>query len=197
MFGIVDSEGVMIGAFTAPLQVHSNRPVFMADSMSLKRYVSYRGGAQRWEIEAGIMPMKEEANNLMVELVTKGIGASTRVLMPQNYAIIRGNTLSNNISASGSAGSTSLTTSGASGLKKGTFINFAQGEKIYMLTQDSAPNSLHIFPSLRAPVSGRRVFFRPNEVIGSFYFDNTNVQGMTYSDGILFQPENLRLVEVV
>jgi hypothetical protein len=197
MYGILNNANELIAIFAAPLHVHSNRPVFVTDSMSLKRFTSYRGTAQRWEIEASLVPLKEDANRLMVDLVTKGVGTPTRVRMPQNYGVIRQNQVTFPINASGSRGSTQISVGNLPprGVVAGTFVNFSVGGKVYMTTTDSGGSTLNVFPPLLTNISGQMYY--KDDVVGSFYYDTSNVQGMTYSDGILFDPDTIRLVEAL
>jgi hypothetical protein len=195
VFGIVDDSDVLIGAFAAPLSIRSVRPVFVSDSMSLRRFVSYRGDAQRWIIEAAIAPMRDDSNSLMVNLVVKGIEETVFVRVPQNYSVMRKNEGSSG-TATGVAGATSISVTGADKILKGTFFNFGRGQKLYMATSDLVNQSLQIFPRLRTAISNVPLNYG-NNVIGSFIYDVNNVQGMSYVDGVLFQPEKLVLLEKV
>jgi hypothetical protein len=85
-YGILRGTDV-IAEFTVPLTVRSNNPVFQTDTLSLKRIV-LRRGAQRWEISTKLTPLLVDANELMVELVTKGYHTQTQVAFPQNYGAI-------------------------------------------------------------------------------------------------------------
>jgi hypothetical protein len=199
MYGIYE-DGKVIAQFATPLQVVSNVPVFVSDTLSLKRFVSKRP-AQRWEIESSVEPFSSNAQNLMVSLITKGSFEAVSVVMPQNYgavfsrvAVGAGTTL-----VSGTAGSTqlNLTATGFSRLviPKGTFIRFQNHAKIYMTTTDvNGSGSINIFPELRVNLSNVGMNWQDN-VIGSFFYDTDVIKGMQYSDGILMSIGTLRLVE--
>jgi hypothetical protein len=195
VFGIVDDSDVLIGAFAAPLSIRSVRPVFVSDSMSLRRFVAYRGDAQRWIIETEVVPMRDDSNSLMVDFVVKGIDKTVLVRVPQNYSVMRKNEGSSG-TATGAVGSTSISVTGANKILKGTFFNFGRGQKVYMATSDLIGTSLQIFPRLRTAISGAQINYG-NNVIGSFIYDVNNLQGMSYVDGVLFKPEKITLLEKV
>ena len=79
MYGIYDN-GEVIARFTAPLTIKSNQPVFVSDTLSLKRFISRRS-AQRWEINAGLEPLTTDAQDLMVNLVTKGYSETVTIIV--------------------------------------------------------------------------------------------------------------------
>ena len=123
MYGIYEN-GEVIAQFTAPLTVRSNQPVFVSDTLSLKRFISRRS-AQRWEIDAGLEPLMNDAQDLMVNLVTKGYSEAVTIIVPQNYGVVKARTAIGTATASGTIGSGQVSVSGLSGLiPKGTFIKF-------------------------------------------------------------------------
>lgn len=193
MYGIYDN-GEVIARFTAPLTVKSNQPVFVSDTLSLKRFVSKRS-AQRWEIESGLEPLTFSAEDLMVNLVTKGYSETVTVVMPQNYGVVKRRTSTGSPNASGAAGATSVTVSSNSGLiPRGTFVKFSSHSKVYMTTNDLTNNgTLNVFPELRSNVSGR-IYCR-DDVFMSCIYDTDVVSGMVYSDGIMMDLGTIRLVE--
>ena len=93
MFGIYEAGIGVIAKFTAPLTVKSNHPVFASDTLSLKRQV-VRRPAQRWEISTNIEPLSFGAQDLLVNLVSKGESEAITVLMPQNYGAMKRSVLS-------------------------------------------------------------------------------------------------------
>ena len=124
MYGIYEN-GEVIAQFAAPLTIRSNQPVFVSDTLSLKRFISRRS-AQRWEIDAGLIPQSTSAQNLMVSLVTKGYSETVTIIVPQNYGVIKARTATGTATGTGSAGSSSVTVSGLIGLiPKGTFVKFS------------------------------------------------------------------------
>jgi hypothetical protein len=199
MYGIYE-DGKVIAQFVAPLSVVSNVPVFVSDTLSLKRFVSKRP-AQRWEIESGVEPFSNNAQNLMVNLITKGSSEAVNVIMPQNYgsAFNRVATGIGTVRGTAAAGSTqiTLTVSGFSriNIPKGTFIKFQNQSKIYMTVNDmTGSGTLNIFPELRTAITSVDMAWQ-DDVLGTFYYDTDVVKGMQYIDGILMSIENVKLVE--
>lgn len=193
MYGIYDN-GEVIARFSAPLTVKSNQPVFVSDTLSLKRFVSKRS-AQRWEIESGLEPLTFSAEDLMVNLVTKGYSETVTVVMPQNYGVIKRRTSTGSPTAIGTAGATTVTVSGNSGLiPRGTFIKFSSHSKVYMATSDlTNTGTLNIYPELRSNVSG--TMYCKDDVLMSCLYDTDVVSGMVYSDGIMMDVGTVRLLE--
>jgi hypothetical protein len=197
MYGIYDA-GRVIGTFMAPMTVRSNRPVFVSDTLSLKRRVRERP-AQRWELETALVPVSHDGQDLLVTLVTKGVSKTQQVLFPQNVGVIRARMLSSTVHfATGTIRSTQVSVSSHNGyIPKGTFLRFSNHSKIYMATSNLTNNgTLNIFPELRVAVGGHEMYSGDN-VLGQFYFDTDNVQGMVYTDGILMEMGTVRMVEAI
>lgn len=197
MYGIYEN-GEVIAQFTAPLTVRSNQPVFVSDTLSLKRFISRRS-AQRWEIDAGLEPLTDNAQDLMVNLVTKGYSEAVTVIVPQNYGVIKARTANGTATATGSIGSSQVSISGLSGLiPKGTFIKFSGHSKVYMTTSNvtfttGVASTINIFPTLVAAVSGTMNY--KDDVQMQCLYDTDVVSGMVYKDGIMMDTGQVRLLE--
>jgi hypothetical protein len=194
MYGIYEN-GKIIAGFVAPIKVISNKPVFVSDTLSLKR-ATFSRTAQRWEIETNLEPLVETAHDLFVNLVTKGYSETITILMPQNYGVILKRTSTATPTATQAvAGSSSVVVTNNSGLiPKGTFIKFAEHSKIYMTTNDLSGNgTLGIYPALKTATSG--IFKHRDDVLMSCLYDTTTVVGMAYTDGILMDIGSVKLVE--
>ena len=194
MYGIYES-GEVIAEFATPLTVRSNHPVFASDTLSLSRQV-IRRTAQRWEIEARIVPLSSTANILFSNLITKGYSVAFDVVMPQNYGAILNRTASGSVTASGSINASVVTLSGLSGLlPSGTFIKFASHNKIYVTLEDrSGSGSVIIYPGLFAGLSGIAMTYKDDVLMKCLYDLDTTI-GMVYSDGILMDMGTIRLIE--
>jgi hypothetical protein len=195
-YGIYEN-GKVIAAFVAPMKVISNKPVFVSDTLSLKR-ATYARTAQRWEIESNLEPLVDSANDLFVNLVTKGLTETVTILMPQNYGVIKKRTSTATPTAvQASKNSNNVTVTGNNGLiPKGTFIKFANHSKIYMLTEDfksTSSASMYIYPNLVATVN--ETFKYLDDVLMSGYYDTTNIVGMSYTDGIMMDMGSVKIVE--
>jgi hypothetical protein len=199
MFGICNDSNVLIARFAAPMTVRSNHPVYSSDTLSLKRHITRRS-AQRWEISTNVEPLSSGANDLFVNMVTKGYDTSLRVLMPQNYGVIKARTLSaSTVSATGSINTTTLNINSNPGfMPKGTFFStgVAPHTKVYVtLTDRSGTGAVTVYPALRAAITGNINI--GNNVIGYFKYDLDTVIGMAYSDGILMDNGTIKLVEAL
>jgi hypothetical protein len=197
MYGIYEN-GKVIARFAAPMTVRSNQPVFVSDTLSLKRFISRRS-AQRWEIDSNLEPFTSDAQDLMVNLVTKGYSEAVTVIIPQNYGVIKNRTATGTAAATGSIGSSQLSIIGLSGLlPKGTFVKFSTHSKVYMTTSDvsfinGVSSNINIFPTLRAAVSGTMTY--RDDVQMQCLYDTDVVSGMVYSDGIMMDAGQVRLLE--
>jgi hypothetical protein len=194
MYGIYEN-GEVIAKFTAPLTIKSNQPVFVSDTLSLKRFISRRS-AQRWEINAGLEPLTTDAQDLMVNLVTKGYSETVTIIVPQNYGAKMVKTATGTPVVSGVAGQSQVViSSGLSGLlPKGTFVKFSNHSKVYMTTSNLVGNGvLTLFPALVSNATGTMTY--SNDVQMQCLYDTDVVTGMVYSDGVLMDTGEIRLLE--
>lgn len=197
MYGILDN-GVVIAYFAAPLQVRSNVPVSVTETLSLKRFTRVKA-AQRWEITSAVVPLSHGGHHLMALLVSLDTHGTVQVRFPQNYGVITTRVLSASVpSASAGANSTSVVVSGHTGyIPQGTFVQFDNHSKIYMVKSDLTNNgTLHVFPSIRTALNNTTFKFG-DDLSGAFQFDTDVIKGMVYSDGILMDPGNITLLEKV
>jgi hypothetical protein len=196
MYGIWDGTKVL-AQFVAPLTVRSNRPVFMADTLSLHRHVSRRS-AQRWEIETNLMPLTTTAEELFVNFVLSGHSQTMEVVMPQNIGVIRRRTSTAAITASGALGANTVGLSGANGLiPMGTFVKFANHDKVYITTSDSDTITVTagIYPDLRVAVPAGTAMQYLDDVIMKGLYDTDTITGMVFTDGVLMDNGTVRIVE--
>lgn len=191
MAGIKTPSGVI--KFVAPMMVKSNQPVFVADSINLKRYAASMEGVQRWEIETNVMPSNSSAEYL-IHSVINGYSTVFDVEMPQVY---RGSTevVTGSTTATGSSGSFSISVQSSSNLKRGDFVSFGNHSKVYLITAVSS-GSITIFPRLRTAVSNTALYYG-NNVIMKAYYDTDVMTGISYIDGIISDPGIVKLVEAV
>lgn len=194
MYGIYEN-GKIIAAFVAPLKVISNKPVFVSDALSLKRS-TYSRSAQRWEIETNLQPLVETANDLFVNIVTKGKSETVQALMPQNYAVSLKRTSTAVVTATGLIGSSTVAIIGNNGLiPKGCFVRFSENSKIYMTTANLIGNgNLSIYPPLKKAATGGVMTYK-DDVIFECFYDTDVITGMVYTDGILMDTGSIKLIE--
>jgi hypothetical protein len=196
MYGIYEG-GQVIARFVVPMAVRSNHPVFGSDTFSLTRQVARRT-AQRWEIETRVEPLSHSAQDLFVNLVTKGYSYATQVLVPQNYGAVRARVLSTtSVTATGTANIAVIAVANNDGtIPKGTFIKFTGHDKVYMTTTNLTGNgALGIYPALRTDIAPGTLFQWTDNVIMQCLFDFDMILGMQYSDGILMDIGTIRLIE--
>lgn len=193
-YGIFDN-GEVIAQFVAPITLKSNRPVFVSDTLSLKRQVTKRA-AQRWEIETQLEPLSSGGNKLLVNLVTKGYSETLQIITPQSVGVVYARTSTSSPIATASAGASAVNvSSNANLIPKGTFIKFSNHSKVYMTTSDlTGTGSVGIYPELIVAVSNTS-FTHRDDVIMTCVYDTDTVSGMTYSDGILMDVGTVRLLE--
>jgi len=195
-YGIYDN-GNVIAQFVVPMTMKSNTPVFVSDTLSLKRRTRRRA-AHRWEIETRLEPLSAGAQDLMVHLVVNGHSETIQCIVPQNMGVIRARTANGRPTATGSAGASQVEVSANSGMiPKGTFIRFDNHSKIYMLTDSLVgQGTMRIFPELRVSVADSSFNFRDNVIMNCLY-DTDTVIGMQYEDGVLMDMGTVRLIERV
>jgi len=200
-YGIWNGSKI-IARFCAPMKVVSNVPVFLADSMTLKRSVVKRT-TQRWEIETALEPLVTGAEDLFLDIATKGHHTSSLVTVPQLISVrARCTAKTANdyvIKAVGTLNSSTITlslnvTNGL--LPKGTFFKFAGIDKVYVTTADRTGNgTVSIFPPLREAVSQALQIFYREDVVMPVYYDTDTMTGMAFTDGILMDLGVVKLVE--
>jgi len=206
MYGIYDG-GVLIAKFVAPMAVRSNHPVFTTDTLSLSRLISRRT-AQRWEIETRLEPLSNSAQDLFVHLVTKGYSSTFTILTPQNYGALQARTSTSTPTTTGTANANASIAVIATGtntglIPKGTFFKFSNPghSKVYMTTAnitDSTPGqTINFYPPLKTSVpTGTTIIFK-DDVQMTCYYDTDVISGMVYTDGILMDIGQIRIVEAV
>jgi hypothetical protein len=188
-------DGEVKVRFATPMQVISNQPIFGSDSISLKRY-THSYGVQRWEIKTAVEP-SNFGYEFFAHSVINGYSEIFDIRMPQVFRG-EGNYSSAGWSASGSAGSYSVSASGPGTLKRGEFIRFAGTgghNKVYMVTADCSGGTLNIFPRLRENVSG--AIENGNNVTFKARYDTSTILGMTYQNGILGDPGTVTFLEAI
>jgi hypothetical protein len=223
MYGILnDTNGDLtpLARFVVPLKMISNKPVFVSDALSLKR-ATYARAAQRWELETNLEPLVGTANDLFVNLVTKGITGTVYALVPQNYGVISTRSAAVSVMTVVTtspivAGATSLSVQCSNSnetIPAGTFIKINNGgtnsknaagldTKIYMTTADftssTSPQALQIYPTLRVAIAVNTLnvtIYHRDDVVMPCLYDTSTVIGMSYTDGMMMDTGSVTLVE--
>ena len=192
----------------APFRLSSNEPVFSSDTVNLQvRRV--KQGAQRWEMEFSVV--MADPSSTFADMVSTFHDAVT-LEMPQlnvrGEAVSQGtsNTVVTTSSGVELAGDDTIAitglTTGAT-INKGRFIKFDNHDKIYLITETvtgDGSDFLKIYPSLRSAVnSGTQVMYRDGTDAITFkaYRDVDDVQGITYTDGVLSDLGRISLIEAL
>jgi len=187
--------------FAAPLSVVSNQPVFVSDTLSLKRKVNSQD-VQRWEIEATISPTND-SSNFLVHSVLNGHSEVFYLRMPQVY-VPESKRISNSLTLSlnGTAliGVSTVNIAGLNGkiLPKGEFITFAGDSKVYLVTRTSSDGTgINIYPPLRQNIASGASIKYGDKVTMLARYDVDVQLGITYIDGILTDQGSVKFIEAI
>lgn len=219
MYGILKSatntglDNELVAVFSTPLKIKSNVPGYAQDTNNLRRIAS-TSTAQRWEIEAAIVPTNNSAE-FFTHNVVNNFSSKIYVRMPQMPLFGDGaNGKSAKTPVGAPIGSTPVLTTvaqyaagssvmSAAGLGNydfavGEFVQFVGDVKVYIIKNPGIKGiGFEIFPSLRSPkLSGTQIIYG-DRVIMSAYYDNSNTFGIGYSDGVLTDPGTFTLVEAL
>jgi hypothetical protein len=193
----------------APFRISSNEPVFSADSITL-RVRRVKQGAQRWEMEFSVM--SQDPTTIFTEMVTNFHNTVT-LEMPQLN--VRGETISQGtasalVRVSGAHEENDSTIQlkdmgNTKTINKGRFVKFSNHDKIYLVhnTTTSATDgtgTLSIYPSLRTTVADdTQLLYRDgvDDITFTAYRDVTEMQGLSYSDGVLSDIGTINLLEAL
>lgn len=201
MFGIYDN-GEIIAQFAAPMTMRSNAPVFLSDSLSLKRKAKYRG-SQRWELETNLEPLSHGGNQLMVNMVVNNYNNTVDIVIPQNIGVMKERveaTLGPVATGSQYASTVNIaSTNPEAYIPAGQFLKFSNHSKIYMVTEGLSGNgTLHVYPPLviELPADPPTNIYIDG-VRMACYYDTETVIGMSYTDGILMDNGSIKLIEAL
>lgn len=205
MPGIYSDENgtLLLAHFVTPMTVRSNQPIFLSDTLSLRRVVTRRS-AQRWEIETNLLPGTGGANSLFADIVNKGYDGTVFVAMPQNYTVMQKRKHYSDLTIAVSTATpdkATITLQTGDFMPRGTFFRNKNPAypKVYMTTEDAAPGSnvVGIHPPNQRSVAWSATCATRDLVIGHFYYDTDTVRGMVYTDGIIMDNGAVKLVEKI
>ena len=192
-YGILDPTlTTVICKFVAPTKIINNSPSFVSDSVSLKRHaVSQK--AQRWEILTNLMP-ENSSRDFFVHNTIHGNTGIFKIRMPQPYGLAA-EIPSNSFVATGTRGSMNITVSGFGTIPAGSFVTFAGHSKVYTLTSPAKSGASTVFPPLFESLSSATLNYKHEEVFMECSYDLDTSLGITYVDGILSDPGQIKLIE--
>jgi hypothetical protein len=199
MAGIIEN-GVVTVRFVTPMSVVSNQPVFVADTLSLKRQVLSQG-VQRWEISTNLEPSNNSADFLL-HSVTNGYDKVFDIQVPQVFKksgeTSTATVVQVNFAAAANSSTISCNINGS--LLKGEFIKFSNHDKVYIVlntVSSSISAQIQIYPPLRKPVSDSTLMLIKQEVVMKCRYDLSTALGITYVDGVLSDPGTVGFIEVL
>ena len=205
LFGILKSLTINTGldnelsaVFASPLAVRSNQPIFAGDTISLRRKTSTQS-AQRWEIDANLVPTNN-SNNFLIHSVRYGYHGVFGIRMPQTPKVLLSPGQAA-IAVDAVPGSATIeldwTISGS--LVPGEFINIGVDPKVYIVLGlvDNNPDIVEIFPPLQQLASVGALIKHGYEVTMQSKFDTGSAIGMVFVDGILMDPGSIKIIEAI
>ena len=195
----------------APFRVTSNEPAFSADTVSLKTR-RVKQGPQRWELEFGVT--MQDSRTFFADAVS-GFHDKLSMTMPQlnvrgKTIAVGTNTTTLKPSTGANAGATSLdlvsSGTGINGtINRGRFVQFSNHDKIYMVKEDFDYDDeddgplLKIYPALTTQVTTTTTlkYKDSDNITFKAYRDITNVNGITFTDGVLSEAGTINLIEAL
>jgi len=187
----------------APLTIQSTDVVVSSETVTLKRLI-HKSDAQRWDLSFGIVADDNE-DAIFLAMLENAYTVKT-MDMPQLKKVDDNTTMTGSLSVSANyvAGTASIQANNTSGglLPKGSFIQFANHTKVYVIKSDyvSNGNTLEIYPALKQDVSGSALVYYGNFSTKpqlNYLRDDSELSGITYSDGILVSIGTVTIKEVV
>ena len=187
----------------APFKIVSNKPVFASDTVSLK-HIRASQRSQRWELSFNTLS-KETTADAFIGILSD-MDSKSSMVMPQFPEVYNSTTADGIIFVSNNyADNTSvleLDASSATGiLPKGSFITFSNHSKVYVVKEEvdfsSSAATISIYPPLVSSVNGGTQINYLNNCLIQYYRDINNMQGVTFSDGILANQGTVTLIEAL
>jgi hypothetical protein len=186
----------------APFRITSNEPSLSADSVSL-RFQRVRTGAQRWELEFGVI--MQDSSAFFADSISSFHDIITMDMPQLNVGgqVISQGTSSSTITTSGAhaANESSIAITGATGtITKGRFLKFSNHDKLYIVKDNySGTGDLEIYPTLRKALpAATTVHYKDTDPVTFVGIrDFTNISGIIYTDGVLSEAGNINLIEAI
>lgn len=196
------NDGELVCTFIAPLSIISNKPTYANETVTLKRRAIYTD-IQRWEIEAGMAPV-EDGSDWFVHNVTNGYSETFFVRMPQIY---RKKNISDKLTpkvfadVAGKLDEIYVKDMLSLALPVGEFVRFKGHGKVYMVKEsvkvDGGLNRITIFPKLIQEIAANEEIEYGSRVTMRAKYGDSNKIGISYTDGILAQVDQITLIEAL
>lgn len=205
MYGVLKSttntglDSELQYVFSTPLNVFSNQPAFVSDTMSLKRKTNSQK-VQRWEVSAQIM-QTNDSPNFLIHSVKNGLDTVFPLRMPQVYTPVKiTQTLSLTMTSQRLKGISLLDISGLGSVNlEGQFISFSSNTKVYLVTGkgNGSGGGVEIFPPLLVTISSGTVIKYGDSVTMYARYDTDTQLGIAYDDGVLSNCGTVKFIEAL
>lgn len=190
-----------------PFQVTSTQPAFETESYSLKRE-RFVLDAQRWELSFTVSNNKDEGAAFIAH--TSDFYATETMVMPQLAGVEAKFTLTTAVTVNGAHSAADNTidanvtgTAASQLIPDGTFVKFANHDKVYVITvartisSGDTSKTLNIFPRLVTSVPNGTAVQFGDDCILTYVRDFSVLQGLSFSDGIISSPGTIKLIEQI
>jgi hypothetical protein len=172
----------------APVSFETDEILFVNNTLAMRQErVSLFG--QRWKISFKVEP-KSNADILVHMLPRLSTTFNFTVPQPDNPKLFT--PLTGNVTDTATRGSDSFQTT--TNLPSGRFIKFSNHSKVYMVLSRS-DNTVTIYPSLELDLTTETTFAYGNNVTMQVFYDENQVRGITFENGVLSDPGTITLIE--
>ena len=205
MYGVLKSttntglDSELQYVFSTPLNVFSNQPAFVSDTMSLKRKTNSQK-VQRWEVSAQIM-QTNDSPNFLIHSVKNGLDTVFPLRMPQVFTPVKiTQTLSLTLTTLRLKGVSLIDISGLGSVNlEGQFISFSSSTKVYLVTGkgNGSGGGIEIAPPLLTNISAGVVIKYGDSVTMYARYDTDTQLGIAYDDGVLSNCGTVKFIEAL
>jgi hypothetical protein len=172
----------------APVTFETDEILFVNNTLAVRQErISLFG--QRWKVTFEVEP--EPNANILVHMLPR-LAATFEFNVPQPDNPLLFEALTGSTTGVANAGVTGFGT--AAVLPAGRFIRFANHNKVYMVTGYNAGVAT-VYPSLEAAIPSGTSFSYGNNVNMRVFYDESQVRGITFNDGVLSSPGTITLIE--
>lgn len=187
----------------APLTFMSKDVVVSSETVTLKRLI-HKTNAQRWDLSFSITT-NDNSDNLLLGMIENSYTLKT-MDMPQLTKVADATTMTGTLTCTQTfaTGQTTIGANNSSGgvLPKGSFVQFSNHTKIYIIKEDYTFNgdALEVYPELKAGVTGSTTVYYDNFSIKpqlNYMRDDSEASGITFIDGVLASLGTVTIKEVV
>ena len=188
---------------SAPFTIESNRLILSSESVALKVFNRVTS-AQRWELSFNIVDnsgLDDLFLGMLEDQYTRKTMTMPQLKEPENGTSA---TVDPTVGVAGVAGETTVimsSTETGETIAKGSFVKFANHDKIYMVRQTATTAgafSLEVFPSLKADVGIGVGLSHPGsstKPVLSYYRDAAETTSLVFQDGVMVDLGGIRIVE--